>query len=139
MAVRAGERGLDLACLIEPGTPAAVLGDVTRLRQTLLNLLSNGVKFTERGEVSLECHVHGEFLETCVRDTGIGIRPEDMNKLFKPFQQLETGLGRRHEGTGLGLSICAHIVTQHGGQLDVESVPGQGSTFRVALPFQPAR
>jgi PAS domain S-box-containing protein len=134
MAPHAHKKGLSLAAVIgdDVGT---VVSDRRRVEQILLNLLSNGVKFTERGEVRLECHVRGELLETCVRDTGIGIRPEDMNRLFNPFQQLETGLGRRHEGTGLGLSICQNLTRLLGGSIWAESTWGAGSTFTFTVPL----
>ena len=112
-----------------------ILTDRRRVEQILLNLLSNGVKFTERGEVCLECHVRETVLETSVRDTGIGIKSEDMHRLFKPFQQLETGLGRRHEGTGLGLSICENLTRLLGGAIRAESTWGAGSTFTFTLPL----
>lgn len=108
--------------------------DQRRVEQVLINLVNNAIKFTERGEVTIECQIRDGWLETCVRDTGIGIKPEDMHKLFKPFQQIETGLARSHEGTGLGLSICKHLVTAMGGEITVESQWGIGSTFTFTLP-----
>ena len=128
------KKGLSLKAVIgqDVGT---IVSDRRRVEQILLNLLSNGVKFTERGEVCLECHVRETVLETSVRDTGIGIRSEDMHRLFKPFQQLETGLGRRHEGTGLGLSICENLTRLLGGAIRAESTWGAGSTFTFTLPL----
>jgi signal transduction histidine kinase len=130
----AQKKGLSLTAIIgqDVGT---ILTDRRRVEQILLNLLSNGVKFTERGEVCLECHVRETVLETSVRDTGIGIKSEDMHRLFKPFQQLETGLGRRHEGTGLGLSICENLTRLLGGAIRAESTWGAGSTFTFTLPL----
>jgi signal transduction histidine kinase len=105
------------------------------VEQILLNLLSNAVKFTERGEVRLECRVRDGWLETSVHDTGIGIQPDDLSRLFQPFHQLETGLNRRHEGTGLGLAICKNLVALLGGQISAESEWGAGSTFTFTLPL----
>ena len=112
-----------------------VVSDQRRVEQILINLLSNAVKFTERGEVRLECHVRDGFIETSVHDTGIGMRTEDMDKLFVPFRQIETGLNRRHEGTGLGLSICKNLVELLGGQINAESEWGKGSIFSFTLPL----
>jgi PAS domain S-box-containing protein len=109
--------------------------DRRRVEQVLINLVNNAIKFTERGEVNIECQIRDGWLETCVRDTGMGIKPEDMHKLFKPFQQIETGLARSHEGTGLGLSICRYLVTAMGGEITVESQWGVGSTFTFTLPM----
>ena len=109
--------------------------DRRRVEQVLINLINNAIKFTERGEVEIECQVREGWLETRVRDTGIGIKPEDMHRLFKPFQQIDTGLARGHEGTGLGLSICHHLVTAMGGTIEVESQWGVGSTFKFTLPL----
>lgn len=111
-----------------------ILSDRRRVEQILLNLLSNAIKFTDRGEVRIECRLRGEWLETSVRDTGMGIRAEDLGKLFEPFRQLETGLARRQEGTGLGLSICKRLVELLGGTIRAESVWGEGSTFTFTLP-----
>jgi PAS domain S-box-containing protein len=115
----------------------AVVSDRRRVEQILLNLLSNAIKFTEKGEVQLECRTRDGWLETSVRDSGIGIRPEDLGKLFEPFHQLETGLNRRHEGTGLGLAICKNLVNLLGGQIRAESEWGAGSTFTFTLPLAP--
>ncbi|MBN1813205.1 MAG: transporter substrate-binding domain-containing protein [Anaerolineae bacterium] len=133
---QAQKKGLSLAAAIASNV-GEVVSDQRRVEQILLNLLSNAIKFTERGEVRLECRVRDGFIETSVRDTGIGIRPQDMDKLFKPFHQIETGLNRRHEGTGLGLSICKNLVELLGGQTCVESEWGAGSTFTFTLPLTP--
>jgi PAS domain S-box-containing protein len=134
MTPHAMKKGLSLTAIIgdDVGT---IVSDRRRVEQILLNLVSNGVKFTERGEVCLACHVRGGVLETTVRDTGIGIKAEDMSRLFKPFQQLETGLGRRHEGTGLGLSICENLTRLLGGDIRAESTWGAGSRFTFTLPL----
>jgi PAS domain S-box-containing protein len=111
-----------------------ITSDRRRVEQVLLNLLSNAVKFTPAGGITVECAVQGEFVVTRVRDTGIGIKPEDLGRLFRPFQQLDSGLTRVYEGTGLGLSICKRIIEVLGGEISVESEPGRGSTFSFSLP-----
>ena|GEM_PF-3073551 len=108
--------------------------DQRRVEQILLNLLTNAVKFTEQGEVSLECVRKEDCIEISVRDTGRGIREEDLPKLFRPFSQLDQGLNRRHEGTGLGLAICKNLVNMLGGKIWVTSKFGVGSTFTFTLP-----
>ena len=109
--------------------------DRRRVEQVLINLVNNAIKFTELGAVDIECRAQEGWLETRVRDTGIGIQPEEMHRLFKPFQQIDTGPARGHEGTGLGLSICQHLVTAMGGTIEVESQWGVGSTFKFTLPI----
>lgn len=105
-----------------------------RVEQALLNLLSNAVKFTEKGGISITCGISGRELTIGVKDTGIGIKPEEMDKLFKPFQQLQSGIGRQYEGTGLGLSISKRLIELLGGTISVKSEQGQGSTFTITLP-----
>ncbi|OPY31667.1 MAG: hybrid sensory histidine kinase BarA [Methanomassiliicoccales archaeon PtaU1.Bin124] len=112
-----------------------VRGDSRRVEQILLNLVSNGIKFTEKGSVRVECHREGKDVVMSVIDTGIGISQADMDKLFKPFSQVETGLTRHYEGTGLGLSICQKLTDMMGGSIGVESTVGIGTTFRVRLPI----
>jgi signal transduction histidine kinase len=104
------------------------------VEQVLINLVDNAIKFTEKGEVQIECQVNDDWLVTRVIDTGIGIRPEDMGTLFKPFRQIDTTLARQHEGTGLGLSICHRLVEMLGGKIWAESKEGVGSTFTFTLP-----
>jgi PAS domain S-box-containing protein len=128
------KKGLALSAAIANNVNI-VVSDRRRVEQVLLNLISNAIKFTEKGEVRLECRITDGWMEISVRDTGIGIRPEDMGKLFIPFHQLETGLNRRHEGTGLGLSICKSLVNLLGGQIYAESEWGVGSTFTITLPL----
>ena len=149
VGMRAGEKGLDLACLIEDGTPPTLTGDVTRLRQILVNLLNNAIKFTEAGEVvarvAMEAFTEAgaDFadwatLHFSVRDTGIGIPPDRMDRLFKSFSQVDASTTRRYGGTGLGLAISSRLAGIMGGRMWVEStgVAGQGSTFHftVRLP-----
>ncbi len=112
-----------------------VTGDVRRVEQILLNLLSNAVKFTEQGSIAVRSAYEAGSFVTTVSDTGIGIRDADMGKLFKPFQQIDTGLSRQYEGTGLGLSICKRLAELMGGSIRVESRPGEGSSFSFTLPL----
>ncbi len=123
--------GLDVDVSLEAGI---IPSDARRVEQVLLNLVSNAVKFTEKGRVSVRCAVDGGNAVFTVTDTGIGIRAEDMDKIFKPFQQLDTGLSRAYEGTGLGLSISKKLVELLGGRIWAESEPGRGSTFGFSLP-----
>jgi signal transduction histidine kinase len=112
-----------------------VLSDERRIRQVLINLINNALKFTEKGGVHIRCRVDGDELEIRVSDTGIGIAQQDLDKLFRPFQQLDSGLARKFEGTGLGLSICKRIITAVGGRIWVESQVGKGSSFSFRLPL----
>ena len=134
MTPLAQKKGLMLAVAIASNV-GVVVSDKRRVEQILLNLLSNAIKFSERGEIRLDCKVREGWLETSVRDPGIGICPEDLNQLFQPFHQLETGLNRRHEGTGLGLAICKNLVNLLGGKIRVDSEWGVGSTFTFTLPL----
>ena len=104
----------------------------------MLNLLSNAIKFTERGSVTLAAENVAGAIRIAVTDTGIGIKSEDLNKLFQPFRQLDTGLTRQHEGTGLGLAICKRLVERLGGVISVTSQWGAGSTFQFTLPVNPS-
>jgi CheY-like chemotaxis protein len=138
VALRAAEKRLELRLDIEPATPRIFRGDPTRLRQILLNLLSNAIKFTERGEVSLTLGAtvdRGDemMLQFAVRDTGIGIPADRIHTLFAPFIQADTSTTRRFGGTGLGLSISKRLAEAMGGAIEVDSTPGQGSTFRFAV------
>jgi PAS domain S-box-containing protein len=140
VATRAAEKGLDLAYVMGDGVPAGVLGDVTRLRQILLNLLSNAVKFTERGEVVLSVTAPPPLslsapyeLTFSVRDTGIGIPPERVSRLFQSFSQVDASTTRRYGGTGLGLAISQRLTELMGGRIQVTSEPGAGSDFHFAI------
>jgi len=153
LATKAAEKGLDLACVVEPGLPDAIVGDVTRLRQVLVNLLSNAVKFTEQGEVVVTVAKDTETvsaspnlpgpasLHFAVRDTGIGIAPGQMERLFQPFSQMDASMTRRYGGTGLGLAICRRLTGMMGGRMWVESegVPGKGSTFHFTIQAEATR
>jgi PAS domain S-box-containing protein len=140
VATRAAERGLDLAYQIADGTPAVIVGDVTRLRQILLNLLSNAVKFTEAGEVVLSVSARRlsaaaalHELTFAVRDTGIGIPPDRLGRLFQSFSQVDASTTRRYGGTGLGLAISQRLTELMGGRIDVTSQVGRGSEFRFTI------
>jgi PAS domain S-box-containing protein len=134
LAPKATEKGLELAYILHDNTPSKLLGDVTRLRQVLVNLLGNAVKFTEKGEIVVEVssqHLDkGEYeILFAVRDTGIGIPKERMGRLFQAFSQVDSSTTRRFGGTGLGLSISRSLVKMMGGKIWAESEPGKGSTF----------
>jgi signal transduction histidine kinase/DNA-binding response OmpR family regulator len=131
---RAAEKHLDVAYLFEDEVPAAIQGDVTRLRQVLLNLLSNAVKFTDKGEVVLTVASKGDQLEFAVRDTGIGLDEEGKSRLFQSFSQADSSTTRKYGGTGLGLAISKKLAELMGGTMWVESAgPGHGSTFRFTI------
>ena len=115
-------------------TRAKVVGDARRLRQVLLNLLGNAVKFTEEGRIQVIVEDRGPRIEIAVRDDGIGIAPEHVQRLFEPFFQVDGELARKHTGTGLGLTLSQRIVQMHGGMLTAESAPGAGSTFSFSIP-----
>jgi signal transduction histidine kinase len=114
-----------------------IVSDQRRVEQVLLNLLSNAVKFTEQGAITGRCSRNSDWYVTSVTDSGIGIKEDDMDSLFKPFHQVDTGLSRKYEGTGLGLSICKRLVELMGGSISVESRQGEGSTFCFMLPAVP--
>lgn len=118
---------------VAPGV-GAVTADSRRVEQVLLNLLSNSIKFTEKGHIRIACVLQGGEVQISVTDTGIGMKKEDMDKLFRPFTQIETGLTRQYEGTGLGLSISKRLVGLMGGTIGVESEWGKGSTFWFTVP-----
>jgi signal transduction histidine kinase len=141
----ANKKQLPLIAQIAPDV-RQITSDRRRIEQILLNLLSNAIKFTERGEVTLTAeitpgahHVPHPAVRISVADTGIGIKRENLDKLFQPFRQLDTGLTRQHEGTGLGLAICKRLVERLGGTITVESEWGKGSTFECVLPIHPER
>jgi signal transduction histidine kinase/CheY-like chemotaxis protein len=150
LAARASDKGLDLACLLDPAAPAWIVGDVTRLRQILVNLLSNAVKFTEQGEVlvTVEAEPHpprdgagmgqdGWFsLHFAVQDSGIGIPEARLHRLFRSFSQVDASTTRRYGGTGLGLAISKRLCEMMGGRIWVESRPGAGSTFHFTILAQ---
>ncbi|MBL9101233.1 MAG: response regulator [Myxococcales bacterium] len=143
VAVRAAQKGIELAYEIAEGTPAAALGDVARVRQVLLNLLSNAVKFTERGEVFVAASAtpadSGAFVfHVAVRDTGIGIPADRVERLFRAFVQVDVSTTRMYGGTGLGLAITRSLAELMNGRAWVESAPGQGSTFHFTFTAPPS-
>ncbi|PWC38652.1 histidine kinase [Azospirillum sp. TSO22-1] len=143
--VRAAAKGLSLTASVADETPAFVRGDPTRLRQVLFNLVSNAIKFTERGGVEI-ClwaphTADGEdiLLRFEVADTGIGMTPEQRGRLFEAFVQADASTSRKYGGTGLGLAICRHLVQAMGGEITVTSEPGDGSTFGFSIRVRPAQ
>ncbi|MCX7918708.1 MAG: PAS domain S-box protein [bacterium] len=136
MSVRpmAEKKGLRLLTNISPEIDELV-SDQRRIEQILLNLLSNAIKFTETGTVTVESEIVNNQVVTRVIDTGIGIAEEDLEKLFKPFSQIDTGTSRAHEGTGLGLAICKRLIEKLNGTITVQSKFGIGSTFTVTFPL----
>jgi signal transduction histidine kinase/CheY-like chemotaxis protein/HPt (histidine-containing phosphotransfer) domain-containing protein len=141
LRVRAQEKGLRLDCVWTTPVPETIVTDAARVRQLLMNLTVNAIKFTEKGHVTIRASVdpHGpEPRFVCeIEDTGIGILPEHRERIFLPFDQADNSITRRYGGTGLGLTICRHIVRELGGEIAVESEPGRGSTFRVTLESGP--
>src|SRR4051812_9809426 len=162
LAAKSAEKELDLAYQMDDEIPSHIQGDVTRLRQVLVNLISNGIKFTTEGEVVVQVRIQSAPLrsaaaippgapianpatdpESCqlhfsVRDTGIGIHPSRLDRLFKSFSQADASTTRQYGGTGLGLAISKRLVEFMGGRMWVESTPQKGSIFHFILPFQPA-
>ena len=114
----------------------SLFSDPRRIEQILLNLLTNAIKFTEEGTVTLGVEKDEASVRFSVADTGIGINPENLNKLFQPFQQVDSGLTRQHEGTGLGLAICQRLAGLLGGKIEVTSALGKGSVFTLTLPLK---
>ncbi|GAB4401152.1 MAG: hypothetical protein OHK0048_17340 [Rhodoferax sp.] len=143
LAAKAREKGLHLSSFVDPSLPAVLRGDPTRLRQILLNLISNAVKFTEHGRVqvnALRWNVSGQDrLRFEVIDTGIGIASAAQARLFQSFSQADSSTTRKYGGTGLGLAICKRLVELMGGQIGVESEVGRGSTFWLWLPLRVAK
>ena len=149
LAPRARDKGLEIGWLALPDLPQTVIGDEIRVRQILMNLMGNAIKFTERGGVALTLQPlpggarDGKseiMLRFAVRDTGPGVPPDAIERIFAEFEQAENGPARRHSGTGLGLAISKRLVDEMGGRIGVISVPGAGATFTVDLPFAvPAR
>ena len=130
----AEKKGLQLAVLLDPEV-GLFNSDLRRVEQILINLVNNAIKFTHQGKVEIRCWIENGRLLTRVSDTGIGIKQQDIEKLFQPFHQIEIGLDRRVEGTGLGLSICHKLADLLQGEISVESEWGVGSVFTVALPL----
>ena len=108
--------------------------DPSLLEQLIINLIDNAIKYTDEGKVVLEISHNDNFVKLTVKDTGIGIPAEHINRIFERFYVVDKSRSKRHGGTGLGLSIVKHIVLLHNGKIDVKSTPGKGSTFTVYLP-----
>ena len=144
VSLKAAEKKLELAYIIHEGVPAVILGDATRLRQVLANLFSNAVKFTPNGEVVVEVAPAGSRtknvseLHFSVRDSGIGIPEDRLDRLFKSFSQVDSSTTRKFGGTGLGLAISKRLVEAMGGRIWVESRPDEGTTFHFTIPARPA-
>ena len=137
LADRAEAKGISLIADVDPALPAWWRGDPTRLRQVVVNLVGNGIKFTERGEVRVSVAEHrGRGVVITVRDSGIGIEAEALDRLFQKFEQADAATARKYGGAGLGLAICKNIVAAMGGRIHTTSEPGVGSVFRVHLPLQ---
>jgi PAS domain S-box-containing protein len=141
LADRAAEKGIELTCRIHPSVPQALRGDPGRLRQVLVNLVNNAIKFTSAGGVSIRITLERAtakdvILRFTINDTGLGIPKDRINRLFQPFSQVDTSTTRKFGGTGLGLMICKRLVTLMDGEIGVESTPGEGSTFwfTIACP-----
>jgi PAS domain S-box-containing protein len=143
LAVQAHGKGLELVVRVEAGVPTQMEGDPTRLRQILVNLVGNAVKFTDAGEVEMTVGVvdsgGASNLVVSVRDTGPGLSAEQRARLFQAFQQADSSITRRFGGTGLGLAISSRLAQLMSGALDVDSEPGVGSTFQLTLPIQAGR
>ncbi|SIO27945.1 PAS domain S-box-containing protein [Singulisphaera sp. GP187] len=148
LAFRAHRKGLELVCQIQADVPDPLIGDAGRLRQVLLNLIGNAIKFTEQGEVVVRVEAGptdsvprspesppSRGLRFSVSDTGIGIPLDKQQKIFQAFEQQDSSTTRKYGGTGLGLSIASQLVALMGGQITLESVPGRGSTFRFTVQF----
>jgi signal transduction histidine kinase/DNA-binding response OmpR family regulator len=145
LAVQAHAKGLEVICQMGPDLPLRAYGDAARLRQVLMNLLGNAVKFTERGHVMISvnklpavsaAHNHAALVEFSVSDSGPGITTADQARVFEAFTQADNTRTRRHGGTGLGLAISSQLVAMMGGKLQLESTPGEGSRFWFALPMR---
>jgi PAS domain S-box-containing protein len=141
VAVPARRKKLSLSCFVDPRAPRAVRGDARLLRQVLVNLVGNAVKFTDAGEVAIRAEIQSSeagraTVQFAVSDSGIGIPPEAVEKLFEPFTQVDGSSTRAHGGTGLGLAISSRLVRLMGGELVVDSGLGRGSTFSFTVPFE---
>jgi len=138
LRLEANSKNLELIYLIQPDVPEYIIGDITRFRQIMVNLVSNGIKFTAKGEILVNVRVIEKNDNECeirisVKDTGIGIEKENLKRLFKAFSQADVSTTRRFGGTGLGLAISANLVAMMEGEIGVDSVPGQGSDFHFTI------
>lgn len=138
LASKVAEKNIDLLYFIDPAVPDIVSGDITRLRQVLINLIGNAIKFTDEGEVVVRVELHevegdNARVHFSIRDTGIGITPKQQAKLFSAFSQADSSTTRKYGGTGLGLAICKKLVNLMGGEIWVDSVQGEGSNFQFII------
>jgi signal transduction histidine kinase/ActR/RegA family two-component response regulator len=138
--VEASNKGLNIRSTIDTEVPDTLIGDKLRIRQILLNIINNSIKFTDKGIIDLSIKVESNeadmyVLSFTIVDQGIGISPEDQRKLFKPFSQVDNSITRKYGGTGLGLIICAQLIKQMKGKISVESEKGKGTTFTFTLPL----
>ena len=139
---KAAAKGLEIGAVIDPAVPRSVVGDAGRLRQVVINLINNATKFTDRGQITVRVQPAGSAgegrcaLKISVIDTGIGIPPERLDRLFKSFSQVDASTTRKYGGTGLGLAICQKIAAAMNGTIGVESVPGEGSTFWFTVDLE---
>jgi PAS domain S-box-containing protein len=142
-AIRAQAKGLELACFIDPRLTPERIGDPVRLGQVVTNLVSNAIKFTAHGEVVVRVDADpaaaGERLQFSVRDSGMGIPPDQLDRMFEPFEQADPSTTRRHGGTGLGLAICRQLVELMGGEISAFSAPGEGSRFFFSVPLHASK
>ncbi len=135
---QAAEKTLELVAFVDPALPRRLIGDPTRLRQILVNLTGNAIKFTEHGSVGVAARrARDGSLRLEISDTGIGLTPAQQARLFQPFEQADTSTARKYGGTGLGLSICRRLVELMDGRIGVTSAPGAGSTFWFEIPLRP--
>lgn len=142
VSLTAAEKGIRIETVMDDSVPHQVEGDAGRLRQVLINLLGNAVKFTERGEIEVAVHPSrltaengARLLLFTIRDTGIGIPPQQLERIFGRFTQVDSSLTRKHGGTGLGLALTRQIVENIGGSIWAESTVGAGSTFSFTFPI----
>ena len=140
LATQAHQKGLEIAAFIPSDIPIYLQGDASRLRQIIMNLMGNAIKFTSAGEVVIQIKLisenqHTATIKFAIIDTGIGISAEDKNKLFQPFTQVDASITRKYGGTGFGLAICQQLVTLMGGKIAIESEIDKGSKFWFELPF----
>jgi len=140
LSIRAGQKGVEVLCFIEASVPDQLVADAGRLRQVVINLLGNAIKFTEKGEVFLSVALESglqerPLLHFAIRDTGIGIPADKQDLIFSSFEQADSSTTRKYGGTGLGLAICRSIVKMMSGRIWVESKPGEGSTFHFTATF----
>lgn len=144
LAVNASQKGLELICRVDPAVPSELLGDPNRVRQIIVNLVGNAVKFTSAGEICVDLSVDSRrgaqpVIHGCVRDTGIGIPQDKLDTVFEAFKQTDSSTTRKYGGTGLGLSISVQLVELMGGRMWVESELGQGSQFHFVIPLDAAQ